>query len=176
VPVRLDWDRTAFDQRIASRFYTLNVGPEPDYPFGRKGLVLASSWRTLALPEYTGMLILDGDVAIDPEDYGQMLAAIHVRPDIVHTAPAKLWPASTKRKDWVWGHWTAEASQEIEDQAWWFTFCFTYLPRVLIEAAIRAGLRSWRYPTCDRKVCETYQTSGLPVHIVKNCFPKHMNY
>ena len=48
--VRLNWDRTALDQRLASRFYNLPVSPEPDYPFGRKGHALASAWRQLSEP------------------------------------------------------------------------------------------------------------------------------
>jgi hypothetical protein len=174
--LRINWNGTAVDQRIASRFYNLAVAPEPDYPFGRKGLALASAWRQLATAENAGMLLLDGDVVIDPEDYGAMRAAIHVAPDIVHVAPVRLWPTSTKRKDWVWGHWTKEASQELEDDAWWFTFSFTYLPLALIERAIKEGLRTWRYPTCDRRVCEEAQAMAMKVHVVPNCWPKHTNY
>ena len=175
--VRIDWNRTALDQRIASRFHTLHVDPEVDYPFGRKGLSLARAWRHLAQDDFSGMLILDGDVVIDPEDYAQMLTAIHYDPFAVVVAPVRIWPVSTKRKDWVWGHWTNEPGQEvIEDTAWWFTFCFTFLPRKLVEAAIRDGLSSWRYPICDRRVCETAQKIGMRIRIAPNCFPKHLNY
>ena len=45
--VRLDWDHTAIPLREARRYFTLRIAPEPEYPFGRKGLALAAAWRQL---------------------------------------------------------------------------------------------------------------------------------
>lgn len=177
--VRLDWNHTAIPLRIASKFFRLEVNPEPQYPFGRKGLSLAGAWKQLAGPDIAGMLLLDGDVAIDPHDYDRMLKAIDTAPEVVHTAPVKLWPISTHLKNWVWGHGrNGRYSQDnpADDELDTFTFCYTYLPRKLIEACIDKGLSTWAYPGVDRNVCEVARSIGMPVRLVRDCRPKHLNY
>jgi hypothetical protein len=90
--IRLDWNHTAIPLRIASKYFTLHVAPEPAHPFGRKGLALAGAWHQLTGPDIAGMLILDGDVAIDPHDHHHMLAAIDKDPhDTIYTA-SRRWP------------------------------------------------------------------------------------
>lgn len=173
--VQVDWDRTAITLPI--RYHRLHVDPEPGHPFGRKGRQLAAAWGQLAGPEFDGMLILDGDVAIDPADHAAMMTAIDARPGIVHTAPVRIWPASTKRPGWVWSHWPGQASQELETAGIrWFSFCYTYLPRALITRSLRAGLRGWHYPGVDTKVCEQAQAAGISVNVVGGCWPKHLHW
>jgi hypothetical protein len=174
--VRVDWDRTALP--LPLRYHRLRVDPEPGYPFGRKGRQLAAAWRQLAGPEFDGMLILDGDVMIDPADHQAMLAAIDERPGIVHTAPARIWPASTKRPGWVWSHWAGTGPSQIidTDDVDWFSFCYTYLPAELITRCIRAGLRGWRYPGVDMQVSQQARAAGIPVNVVLDCTPKHLHW
>ena len=174
--VRIDWDRTAIPLREAKKYYTLHVGPEAEFPFGRKGLALAGAWKQLATPGCAGMLILDGDVAIDPHDTTAMLTAIQAEPEAVHAAPVKLWPASTKRDGCVWGHGRGDFSTEDPDDPDLFGFSFTYLPRKLIEASIKAGLPEWSYPNVDRMTRKTAQQMKLPVRVVRQATPKHLNY
>lgn len=174
--VRVDWDRTA--PPLPLRYHRLHVDPEPGHPFGRKGRQLAAAWRQLADPTFDGMLILDGDVMIDPADHQAMLDAIDARPGVVHTAPVRIWPASTKRPGWVWSHWAAAgASQIIDyDDVGWFSFCYTYLPAELITRCLRAGLARWRYPGVDMQVSEQARAAGIPVNIVPECWPKHLHW
>src|SRR5690242_10659791 len=113
VCVRMNWDRTALPQPIARHYYDMHVSPEPGYPFGRKGLVISAAWRQLASRNASGLLILDGDVAIDPEDHAAMLRAVDERPQLVHVAPVKIWPKSTKRSAWTWSHWRDEPGQAL---------------------------------------------------------------
>lgn len=174
--VKVDWDRTSLSQPADRNFYTLHVDPTITHPFGQKGLALANTWKQLAGPNADGMLILDGDVAIDPSDHLEMLKAIHSNWEIVHTAPAKLWPVSTKKQGWTWGHWVTEPSQTIEDNPLWFSFNYTYLPKALIEGAIKAGLKTWTYPAVDKTMSETARKLGIKVNVVHDCHPKHMNY
>jgi hypothetical protein len=174
--VRVDWDRTAIPLRHARHFYRLAVDPSPEYPFGRKGLALDRAWRHLSGPSTDGMLILDGDVAIDPYDHQVMTGCIHDEPASVWTAPARLWPVSTRAGAWHWAHWSLEPGQELEEWAPFFSFCFTYLPRRLIEACQRRGLASWAYPSVDARVSEV----ARQLHIVARATPgievKHLNY
>ena len=176
VCVRINWDRTATETQMSRRFFTLHVGPEPEYPFGRKGLALASAWRQLSHKAQSGMLLLDGDVIIDPEDFRLMLRAIHDNDSIVHVAPVRIWPASTHKKDWTWAHWAREASQQVDDSPRWFSFCFTYLPRSLIDRALQDGLCDWTYPVVDARVSESARRMGLRVSVVRDCWPKHLNF
>lgn len=176
VCVRVNWDRTATETPITRRFYTLHVSPEPGYPFGRKGLALASAWRQLSHQGQDGMLVLDGDVIIDPEDFSRMLSAIDGNATIVHIAPVRIWPVSTHREDWVWAHWAKEPSQDIDLSPQWFSSCFTYLPQLLIDQALHDGLREWTYPTVDKQVSQSAQRLGLRVRVVRDCWPTHINY
>lgn len=124
------------------------------------------------------MLLLDGDVAIDPLDFDRMLRAIESNPLAVNTAPVILWPVSTHTEGWVWGHgrngrYTAVDYSENLDV---FTFCFTYLPRALIEYCIEDGMDTWKFPDVDRLVCEAARDTGVKVNLVRSVSPKHLNY
>lgn len=176
VCVRMNWNGTAIPLPAARHFYDMHVGPVPDYPFGRKGLVISSAWRQLSARHHAGLLILDGDVAIDPADYGAMLAAVHEAPQLVHVAPVRIWPVSTKREAWTWAHWTEAPSQRLELRPRYFSFCFTYLPRMLLVQADRDGLKRWTYPGVDMRMSETAQRNGIGARVVTGCWPKHMNY
>ncbi len=170
--VRLDWDRTAIPLRLRG-FYPLHIAPEPGWPFGRKGLALAGAWRQLGTPAAAGMLILDGDVAADPLDLAAMLAAIHADPAVIHTAPVRLWPVSTKLDGWVWSHGRGQFTQQDVDDPDLFGFSFTYLPRRLIEGA---GLDRLTYPGVDRQVMSVAQKMRIPVRLVRGARPVHLNY
>jgi hypothetical protein len=183
--LRIDWNRTAVQWPGLHYFpfHHLCVDPEPGYPFGRKGLALATAWQQLAAKDTDGLLLLDGDVAIDPADLAAMYGAINSARQIVHTAPVKLWPRSTKwRTSWVWGHMTGMPPEQGQDDlgdehpGYRFSFCFTYLPRELVAAAIRAGLRQWQYPHCDEKVHQLAARMTMPVRLVRGATPKHLNY
>lgn len=174
--VRLDWDRTAIPLREAKRYYTLRVSPEPEYPFGRKGLGYASAWRQLAGPVMAGMLVLDGDVAIDQHDTAAMLVAIDRRPEDIHVGPVKLWPASTKQDRWVHGHGKGSFSHHNDpDEVDHFGLSFTYLPRRLITACTDAGMDTWTYPHVDAEMRKVARKLRIPGHVVRDASPKHLN-
>jgi len=175
VLVRIDWDRQAIPLRIRG-FYRLAVDPEPGYPLGRKGLQLARAWETLALADTAGMVILDGDVAIDPRDLAAMLAAIELEPGCVHVAPVKLWPASTKLDRWVWGHGRDHFTRTDTDDPNMFGFSFTYLPARLIRSCLRHGLADWTYPNVDANTRARARALGISVRVVREASPKHLNY
>jgi hypothetical protein len=183
--LRIIWDRAAIALPFSMRFHSLHVAPEPGYPFGRKGLQLATAWKHLAAPHTAGMLVADGDVAFDHQDLNDMYQAINLDASCVWTAPIKLWPVSTKRTRWVWSHlleWPDEQAQVDNrgdtDPDFTFSFCFTYMPRRLIDAVIGRGqLRTVQYPHVDQTCMEWARKLSVPVRIVRgHCSPKHMNY
>jgi hypothetical protein len=177
VLVRADWDRTAIPLRIASRFYTLHLSPEPGHPFGRRGLGMAAAWRQLAGPQAAGMVFLDGDVAIDPLDLAAMLTAIDGEPGRVHTAPVRLWPSSTKQSHWVWGHGQDGFFRDRDpDECNYFGLSFTYLPRVLIADCMRRNMDSWHYPNVDTQIRRRAAALGITARVVRAASPKHLNY
>jgi len=169
-------------------FHVIEVNPEPTHPKGRKGLVLASAWRQMATPVDVGMLLLDADVAIEPTDLGTMVSHVGQDTESVWTAPAKLWPRSTHLSSWVWGHRREPPPgatgidalrlwQTDVDDPDWFTFCFTYLPRRLVEAAVTQGLKDWHYPYVDLNMHRLAKSLGIPVRVVRgDCHPKHINF
>ena len=176
--IRVIWNGSAGEFRMpGARWFDLHIGPEPGYPFGRKGLALDGAWRQLRNRQCAGMLILDGDVVIDPADYAAMLEAVHGEPSAVHVAPVRLWPASTMRESWVWGHWCgAGPSQELCLAPSRWSFGFTYLPRRLLYAAHRAGLQKWAFPGVDLRMSQTARNTGIPARVVQECQPKHLHY
>ncbi len=175
--IRDNWNDTALDIPIPGSFFNVDIRPTIEYPFGEKGRVLANAWRQLSKDDYTGMLILNGDVIIEPTDHKNMLAAIHTRSDQVVIAPTRIWPKSTKRKDWIWGHWSFEGSQKFETKnVRWFTFCFTYIPRKVIDQALKDGLVEWRYPGVDMNMARSAVKAKVPVYVAENVLPKHLNF
>lgn len=174
VCVRVVWNHQALP-KAPSAFRDIHIGPEPGAPFGRKGQALAGAWRQLG-KKADGMLILDADVAVDPADFRTMMHAIGEEPDVAHTAPVRIWPVSTHRAGWVWAHWDKKASQELDYEARYFSFCFTYLPRRLITAAVRRGLNGWEFPSVDSSVSATARAAGIPCRVVWTCRPVHMHY
>lgn len=175
VCLHVNWDRTALPVRLPD-FHELHIGPEPGFPAGRKGLALAGAWRQLSGSTTDGLLLLDGDVAADVLDLAAMRAAIHSQPGVVHTAPVRLWPKSTNRDGWIWGHWGDGPSQVSDPRPWRFSFCFTYVPRAVIEQAVADGLDGWAFPWVDREMSCAARAAGVPVHVVPGCTPKHLHF
>lgn len=171
-----------------ARWFDLRIGPEPGAPLGRKGRVLDTAWRQLRERGTAGMLLLDGDVAIDPLDFAAMQAAIGADPGIVHVAPARLWPQSTQQDGWAWAHWDEGhgMSQEWSAAPDRWSFNFTYIPAKVINTASSTGieigprkrlkLAEWVFPTVDMKMNQVAKNCGVPARIVEDCFPKHLHY
>ena len=178
VSVRVNWDNTAIPIKMPGQFYNLHIDPSTDNPFGEKGKSLSNAWRQLNWNnKMDGMLIIDGDVAIDEIDYANMLNAIHYHDKMVVIAPARIWPASTKRKNWSWAHWSKEPSQVLEtENVRWFSFNFTYLPKKVIDQAHEDGLISWAYPNVDKNMSTAAFNAGVPVFVAEDVLPKHMNF
>ena len=179
--LRVIWTahRVAFPLHITGfNIKEVQVSPEPAAPFGRKGLVLASAWKQLAKPDTAGVLLLDGDVLVDPHDVMMMLVALTKDPDAVHIGPAKLWPVTMgDAPGWVWGHCrNAEWSQVMTTNPDFFAFNFTYIPRRVVELAIAKGLRTKVFPEVDRHVSRMAREAGIRMHVVEDCHPKHMHY
>jgi hypothetical protein len=154
------------------------VDPEPDFPVGRKGLVLARTWQTLNDDgKIKGMIVLDGDVAIDPIDVGFMYAAIDETPEDIITAPVRLWPVSTKLEGWIWGHGHDVYGPNLDDgPTTRFSFGYTYLPGALLDKCIEKGMKEWVYPDVDRSVSKVAADMGLTVRLLKEATPKHLNF
>lgn len=187
VCVRVIWDRehfwpmpviryTAGGVNHAIKFTPVHFGPESGWPVGRKGAALAGAWKQLG-GDADGMLILDADVAVDPQMVVTMMSAIGGDPESVWTAPVRIWPVSTMRDGWVWSHWETEASQQVDEVANWFSFCFTYVPRALLDHCVRGGrLASWTYPRVDASMARAARNLGIKGRVVQECFPVHLHW
>jgi hypothetical protein len=187
VCLRVCWNGTQIPLRLASAFYEVNITPSAEYPFGQRGKYMVRAWQMLNSGPVTygqesyrpadGMLLLDGDVAIDPWDLEVMVDAVREDNQVVHVAPMKLWPVSTRAESWVWAYGENEfRGIEPDGPVNLFTFGFTYLPKLLIHKCIYAGMEEWVYPDVDTNVCMTAMKAKIPVNVVYACQPKHCNY
>lgn len=186
--VKLVWDGYSIAS-MTTPFHKIRIDPETEHPKGRKGLVIANAWRQMHGPTDAGMVILDGDVAVEPTDLQAMIGHVITDREAVWVAPAKIWPKSTHLPSWVWGHRKPAPDgmspekiiqywqQDIDDPEW-FTFCFTYLPKSLLEAAInKHGMKKWHYPNVDKNMHEIATELGYRVRVVRgDCHPKHINF
>lgn len=184
---RMCW-KGQVEGRTHPMFTVHSVEPEPRWPVGRKGLMMARAWDMLRTPATEGVFITDGDVIIDPADWLAMTAAVGAERQAVHVAPVRLWPKATSLPDWVWGHrrelppglsgkevmarWQADVDDPVM-----FSFNFTWLPARLMEGAIKAGMAEWIYPHVDKGMWRTAKELGIPVRVVRGgCHPRHVNY
>ncbi len=186
--IKVLWEGAPRIQSLDSPFHDVLVRREVEHPKGRKGLTLARAWEQMSGPDDAGMLILDGDVVIDPVDLNTMI--MHVASDrgSVWVAPTKLWPVSTHLPSWVWGHRKIPPEgmsqgdvmklwqTDVEDPDY-YTFCLSFLPRFLVETAIDEGLKEWHYPNVDKNMHELTKKLGISVRVVRgDCHPTHVNW
>ena len=174
----MTWKGVSAPQFLNRHFYQVDVFPEDGFPFGRKGKVFTDTWNQArnSAVKYQGMLVIEGDVLIDPHDYNQMLKAISTNVDAIWTAPVKVWPVTTKGKDWFWCHWSTDTSQTLDKYPLHFGYNFTYLPKQLIELAIEAGWDKWDYWTDDSEMPKIAMRNKIPVKVPEDCWPKHLHY
>lgn len=176
--VRVVWNGDAIPFRMPGvRSFDLHIGPEPGYPYGRKGLALLGAWRQLQTQQCTGMIVMDGDVVADPLDVAVMLDTIGRYPADVWTAPIRLWPASTQRESWIWGHWNGQGpGQQPCPDPTFFSFGMTYLPRRVIDQAAAMGLARWTFPGVDRRMSKAALAARVRIRVVDGCQPKHLHF
>lgn len=176
---RLIWDRRALPFRMpGTRHHDLHLAPSADAPFGRKGKAMLAAWKQLREPDCAGLLVLDGDVAVDVGDYAAMGEAIAADPGTVHVGPAKLWPQSTMKETWSWAHWDEGhgLTQDWTDTPDRWSFCFTYMPRQLLRYAELEGMARWQFPNVDKNMNAVALRHRVPARVVPGCYPKHMHY
>jgi hypothetical protein len=158
-------------------FRDLFINPEPEYPFGRKGLAFMRAWEEIGIPnECVGILLLDGDVAVDPYDVEQMHVHLYSDVNSVWVAPIRIWPVSHLGANWVWGHGEDEFSQENVTNPNCFSFSFTYLPADLVNAMIVNRLEDWCYPMVDYQTHQLACELDCKVQVAHNCSPKHLHF
>jgi hypothetical protein len=176
--VRFNWDHTALPYDPSApdaTFKDIHLQPTPSFPVGRKGLALISYWEQMQrMRPYLGMLIMDGDVAVDPLDIHIMRIYISESPEAVITAPIRLWYEG----EWFWSHrGAANMLNDMDpDEIHFFSFGFTYLPKSLMEAASDAGIHAESYPYVDEFVSKLAVKMGLEIKLAEGCTPKHMHF
>lgn len=141
---------------------------------------MAERWQALRAMDYPGVIWMDPDIAIDPLDAENMADSIDLEPDSVHVAPHRLWPASTGRQEWVWGHglWGDNApvmTQIISTPVEWFAMGFTYTPRRLLNIAF-SHLPFWEYGMVDMGLSRLAREYDIPARLVLDCRPKHLHF
>lgn len=154
--------------------------PEPDWPTGRAAAGRAEVWRQLAAEGAAGVLWLDPDIAADPDDLDRLSASIGTAPADVHTATVKLWPASTGRATWMFGHRVSEVVSDIEGQAWhqrplFWTTSMVWTPARLLDLALpEMPDRPWH--GFDVWLNRLASSHDIPAWAAFGCRPKHLHF
>lgn len=156
------------------------IRPVNGWPRGRKGWWMASLWNAWRRPGVPGVVWLDPDVAADPDDLGALRRHALAHPDEVGVALHKLWPASTRRDTWVWGHGVMDGHMPVMSQdPWarpeWFAMGMIYLPGILLDKAL-PYLPEWQFGHVDMSLARTARENGIGARVVYNCLPKHLHY
>ena len=158
----------------------IRVTPEPDQPRGRKGVLMAEYWQVARAQGAAGVIWQDPDIVIDPGDRQAMLAAIGMRPADVHCSTHKLWPASTMRDDWVWGHGITDGIYHQLGQTWharpdWWALGYTYTPGRLLDLAA-PHMPAWVFGQVDSGLSAVAVQHGIPAWAIRQCQPKHLHF
>lgn len=154
--------------------------PEPDWPTGRAAAGRAEVWRQLAQQGAAGVLWLDNDVAADPDDLDALAQLVDLHPGDVVTATVKLWPASTGRPAWMYGHRWAEAPSDLEAQRWYvsprfWTTSMVWTPARLLDLALpEMPQRPWH--GFDLWLNRLASSHDIPAWAARDCCPKHLHF
>lgn len=160
--------------------YVLDVWPTDDYPRGREALELSDLWAQISTYGIPGVLLLGCDVAADPDDYAAMCTAADRRPDLVHTGLVKLWPAATKRREWMWSHRGGTLGNPVASQddiifPTYFSLGFVYVPGQLLDLAFPKH-SDWKWGEMDVGLSEIAISNGIRLHVVYDARPKHVHF
>lgn len=141
---------------------------------------MAAAWLTWRLKGAPGVLWLDPDIVADPDDHMAMLERIDYWPDAVWVALHKLWPASTGRAEWCWGHGRCEAGrpelgQEANVLPGWFAMGMTYTPASLLNHAA-GDLPCWEFGQIDMSLSTMARQLEIPIRVAHRARPKHLHY
>jgi hypothetical protein len=158
----------------------LPVRPVEGYPRGREALELSNVWMKIRDSGRGGVLLLGCDVAADPDDYYAMATSVHQWPEDVHTGMVKLWPAATKRADWMWSHRDGPLGNPVASQIepihpTYFSLGFVFIPHRLMDLAFPAH-DDWKWGEMDVGLSEIGIMNHIRVHAVMNCTPKHLHF
>jgi hypothetical protein len=75
----------------------------------------------------------------------------------------------------VWGHGKGDFSRDDPDDPDVYGLSFTFLPRRLIGACVKAGLETWTYPNVDRFIHRESRRLKIRARVVRAASPKHLN-
>lgn len=158
----------------------LGVRPAVGRPKGYKGEAMADAWAACRPAGAAGILWMDPDIVADLGDLETMHECIAQIPEAVWVAPHKLWPASTGRQEWVWGHgpWAGTApgmTQDLERRPGWFAMGFTFTPAELLDLAW-ADLRVWEYGMIDMGLSRYAREAGIPIKVAYGACPRHVHF
>ena len=141
---------------------------------------MAAAWEDWRDRGAAGVIWMDPDIVADPDDLAAITARISYWPAAVWCSLHKLWPASTGRDTWVWGHgrW-AEPVPEMTQQAMvmpgWFALGMTYTPAVLLDKVL-ADLPLWPFGAIDMGLSKMARELRVPIRVARECRPKHLHY
>lgn len=158
----------------------LDVRAEPDYPRGREALHLSNAWQEMRARDIPGVLLLGCDVAADPDDYAAMYGAVRMDAERVYTGMVKLWPASTRRPEWMWSHrggklGAPEATQLDPMRTVYFSIGFAFIPRQLMDLAFPEH-SDWSWGQMDVGLSELAYHHRIRVGVVYDAMPKHLHF
>lgn len=116
----------------------------------------------------------------DPGDLDAIRTAARTDPHAVHVAVHKLWPASTMRDDWVWGHGimdgiTPVLSQKLQADAEWFALGLTYTPGGLLDLA-SPHMPAWVFGQVDSGLSAVARQHHIHGYCVPGATPKHLHF
>lgn len=154
--------------------------PEPGWPNGRAAAGRAEVWRQLAEQGCEGVIWLDPDIAADPDDLDALAQFVALHPADVVTATVKLWPASTGRATWMYGHRWSEAVDDLDGQTWhqrprYWTTSMVWTPAQLLDLAMpEMPDRPWH--GFDVWLNRLALAHDIPAWAVPDCQPKHLHF
>lgn len=109
-----------------------------------------------------------------------MARAVQYHPRRVLTGMVKLWPASTRRDEWIWSHRGGTLGAPVANQydpvsIAYFSLGFLWVPRHLLDLAFPAH-DNWHWGEMDVKLSELAYTHQIVVNAVPECRPKHLHF
>ncbi len=150
--------------------YRTNIWPNGHKNHVSYCQVLMSMWKRLE--DHTGMLWVEGDIAIDPKHLREIELMYDCYPDAVVAVPYLIYPHPSEGQLPIWSNYGRSPLGNVVQynilalppkKPDYFSLGCTFLPRILLEL-VPTCANKWDFPYLSARLSELAYDHDIPCH------------